>query len=78
MRGMHAGQAIVQMAVSQSTRREYAMKFFICRDSFDLERALYSGDNPLGQFLPEARPHARGSLADRQIPNIQDYFLGLS
>lgn len=58
MRSMHAGQAIVQMAHSRATREEYAIKFYICRDSFDLEKALYTGDNPLGHFLPQARPHA--------------------
>ena len=31
------------------------MKFFIARTSFEQERALYCGNNPLGQFLPQVR-----------------------
>jgi hypothetical protein len=50
---MHAGQAIVQMAYSPNSRLEYAVKFFIARDAFEQERALYCGHNPLGRFLPQ-------------------------
>ena len=48
-----AGQAIVQLAISSVNRLEYAIKFFLSRSAFEQERYLYSGSNPLGQFLPK-------------------------
>jgi hypothetical protein len=41
------------MAYSPNSRLEYAVKFFIARDAFEQERALYCGHNPLGRFLPQ-------------------------
>ena len=55
-----AGQAIVQMAYSRRKRLEYAIKFFVSRSAFEQESALYSGSNPLGQFLPQV-PHPAAS-----------------
>ena len=48
-----AGQAIVQMAYSTTSRMEYAVKFFVARSAFEQEKELYCGQNPLGQFLPQ-------------------------
>ena len=48
-----AGQAIVQMAQHKASRLEYAIKFFIARSAFLQEKDLYTGDSPLGQFLPQ-------------------------
>jgi hypothetical protein len=49
-----AGQAIVQMAKSQVTGMEYAIKFFISQSAFAAEQALYlDANNPLTKFLPQ-------------------------
>lgn len=57
----HAGQAVVQMARSTVNGLEYAIKFFVARSAFDVERDMYgqSKDNTeacgLSQFLPQVR-----------------------
>jgi hypothetical protein len=57
-RGVFAGQAVVQMVRSIHNGLEYAIKFFVSRDAFNVEHALYEqGTGPtatgLAQFLPE-------------------------
>lgn len=55
---MFVGQAIVQMAMSKTTRLEYAIKFFLSAAGFNEERGLYrqgsgiTGGN-FAQFLPK-------------------------
>ena len=49
-----AGQAVVQVAEDSKSRIEYAMKFYLSRQAFLDEKALYEDPSqPLGQFLPE-------------------------
>jgi hypothetical protein len=59
---VHAGQAVVQMARSVRNGVEYAIKFFVSRDAFNVEHALYvHGTGPaatgLAQFLPLVGSH---------------------
>lgn len=51
---MFAGQAVVQMAHHPKHRMEVAIKFFITKSAFLLEKTLYTTDSLLGQFLPQA------------------------
>jgi hypothetical protein len=60
---MCTGQGVVQMARHVHNRLEYAIKFFVSREAFDVEHALYlQGTDPqasgLSQFLPEVRVEA--------------------
>ena len=45
---------MVQVVEDRRKRIEYAIKFYLFRDAFEGERALYQDlSQPLGQFLPE-------------------------
>jgi hypothetical protein len=53
--GGGAGQAVVQMAKGKHDRQEYAIKFFLNRDYFNVEEGMYTRGaqgSPLSQFLP--------------------------
>jgi hypothetical protein len=55
---MDAGQAVVQMAKSVHNGLDYAIKFFVSREAFNVEHALYlkgmgHAATGLAQFLPE-------------------------
>jgi hypothetical protein len=52
---MHAGQGLVAFARGCHDQLDYAIKFFLVRESFESERQLYLS-HTLGALLPQVRP----------------------
>jgi hypothetical protein len=52
----HAGQAVVQLVEDRAQGLEFAMKFYLSRAAFELEKSLYlDAAQPLGRYLPAMR-----------------------
>ena len=69
-----AGQAVVQMVRSTRNGQEYAIKFFVSRAAFNVERGMYVAGNaqqgsPLAQFLPQV-----GLCTCRRLPRLRQLF----